>query len=243
MIKAKVLGSGSKGNCTYININGYNLLLDAGLTMKRIKLELRKVNLSAQDINYVFITHSHQDHIKALKQIRKHCPHTMIFQPETQQFYFEIKKAQAVITAFEADHDIPCWSYKIDDLKDNTSLLYITDTGTVLCNSLQYMVDPVDILILEMNHDLSLLLKNNKYPDDLKIRITDTHLSNEQARDLIELIGTDRLKYFCAFHASEQNNNGALIAYEARRGLDKVSEKCKVIIAEQGGASEMMMAI
>ena len=233
MIKCKVLGSGSKGNCVYINVNGEHMLLDAGLSLKRIKAGLAPV--LTEDINIICITHQHNDHIRSLKGLQKRNSRLKIITKETIN-----NDKQYKIIPFTADHDVPCLNFRINDLKHNNSLLYITDTGTIFCDSLKYLVKPANIIICEMNHDIDLLLKNNKYADELKIRIGETHLSNDQTVDLLSLICTDKLEYFIAFHLSEQNNSPAYAEYEAKTAIEQIAPGCKIIIAEQNEPTGMM---
>ena len=65
------LASGSEGNVTYVETDEHKILLDAGMTVKYIKDKLSEISVNLEDIDYIFITHVHDDHIKALKNLIK----------------------------------------------------------------------------------------------------------------------------------------------------------------------------
>ncbi|MBQ9436781.1 MAG: MBL fold metallo-hydrolase, partial [Lachnospiraceae bacterium] len=65
------IGSGSSGNCTYIGSDTTHILIDAGLSCKRITEGVQALGLSMTDISGIFITHEHSDHVKALPLISK----------------------------------------------------------------------------------------------------------------------------------------------------------------------------
>ena len=64
-----VLASGSKGNCTLIKTNYNNILIDAGTTLRYINEKLKENGIMLKDINYILISHTHSDHVSALKSI------------------------------------------------------------------------------------------------------------------------------------------------------------------------------
>jgi len=248
MIKCQVLGSGSKGNCVVIDIDGALILLDAGIGVRNTRKYLKQYwDKELKDIKAVFITHEHKDHTKIIPNLIKE--NVCVFQSQSlsfQEFLITDKQDDSQIIrvqAFQAYHDAFCVNYRVTDIKNDLSLLYITDTGIILCDSLPCMIEPTDIIICEMNHDVSTLLKNNTYPDELKIRIDETHLSNEQTHDLLSLIATKRLKYFCAYHLSERNNNKAIVKYEAFSALQNICPDCKIVIARQKQPTEFMIVM
>ena len=67
-----VLASGSKGNSTLIKTDKLNILIDAGMNMKYIKEKLEELDTRMEDINYIFLTHTHKDHVGALSTIVRH---------------------------------------------------------------------------------------------------------------------------------------------------------------------------
>ena len=67
-----VLASGSKGNSTLIKTEKLNILIDAGMNLKYINEKLNELDMGMEDIDYIFLTHTHKDHIGALETISKH---------------------------------------------------------------------------------------------------------------------------------------------------------------------------
>ena len=65
------LASGSTGNCTYIETGGLKILIDLGKTKQYIETKLKEIGVNAKDIDYVFLTHTHNDHTSALKTFLK----------------------------------------------------------------------------------------------------------------------------------------------------------------------------
>ena len=70
-MKAIVLSSGSKGNTTYIECNGTKILIDLGNTCKYVKEKLSTLQINAEDLDAILITHTHVDHVKGLKVFQK----------------------------------------------------------------------------------------------------------------------------------------------------------------------------
>ena len=69
---ATVLASGSKGNSTLIKTEKLNILIDAGMKLKYLKDRLYEVDMKMEDIDYIFLTHTHKDHVSALSTLIKH---------------------------------------------------------------------------------------------------------------------------------------------------------------------------
>jgi len=238
MIKCAVLGSGSKGNSIYVDVDGIKILLDAGLNYKTTKARLDDINKIVSDITYLFITHEHGDHIASEKQmVKKH--RCSVFSERVGDITHGEKiflGAGAEIIPFRLDHDEPCHGFRVNDA-DGNSLVYVTDTGSIPCDSLEFMLDP-NILIVETNHDMDMVY-DGPYPDDLKERVLETHLENLQAHELIEAVAWEGLEYVVCHHLSEKNNSEKFARYEAESAL-KEFKTCEVIVAKQNEVSKLM---
>ena len=70
-MQVAVLASGSKGNATFIEMEGVKLLVDAGISTRRIKQELSNLGVDIADLDGIFITHEHIDHVKGLATLSK----------------------------------------------------------------------------------------------------------------------------------------------------------------------------
>ena len=215
-----IIASGSKGNATVIVSNQTVLLIDMGITLKRLEEGLSEINLAVNDITGALFTHDHADHISGIKFISPKKMYALEGTlPSSLSNVVFMNKPFTIgdfeITPVETSHDAtnPC-GYYIKDKK--TSLLYMTDTGVFVEDSLPIIKNPT-YLILESNHDIKMLLNTNR-PFELKNRIMSDkgHLCNEDsAIAAISIIGEDTKEIVLA-HLSEEANTPetALEAYQ-----------------------------
>ncbi len=216
-MKVKVLASGSKGNCTYIECGELKILIDVGISYLQIKNTLEQDNINIKDIDIVLVTHTHNDHIKGLASLLSKvdvvlCTHSSVYEELSSKInipkfhlidsYYMIEDVE--IEAIPLSHDVPCYSYKIT--YDNKTIVYITDTGYLNKNNFSKIKNK-DIYIIEANHDEAMLM-DGPYPFILKQRIISDrgHLSNlTTGRILSKVIGL-KTKYVFLAHISEHNN-------------------------------------
>ena len=117
-MKTCVLASGSEGNCTYVETDNHKILLDLGTTVKYIKEKLSELSVSLDEIDYIIITHVHDDHVKALKNyVKKYnaniCVSPQMFSELPDLQYYsnivlyndEIKLDDAKIEIIKTSHD------------------------------------------------------------------------------------------------------------------------------------------
>lgn len=237
MIKFTPLFSGSKGNCSLVQSDETNILLDVGYGYKATVGRLALSGLFPKDIDTIVITHEHADHIAALPMWTKYNPDVKIYAPSPLMDLICKKSyspnVQAIDGEFDAKtlHVIPyccshdaicCYGYKFSD--GVTSVACVTDTGIATDQTIKFLSD-CKIVQIESNHDVNMLLKG-EYSYPLKRRILSDfgHLSNEQAAELLtKLVGTS-VKIVVLAHLSEKNNtkelafNQTVSAY-ARLGL------------------------
>lgn len=216
-MKVKVLASGSKGNCTYIECDDTKILIDAGISYQQIKASLEEINVSINDIKILLLTHSHNDHIKGLSTLLKKTNITLFLAASVYEDIYkkitidnfhiiedEFVLGKIEIKPFHLSHDVSCYGFIISH--NNKELVYITDTGYL--NKKYYpMLSNKDIYIIESNHDEKMLM-DGPYPFILKQRIIGDkgHLSNlTTARILSNIIGP-KTKYVFLAHISEHNN-------------------------------------
>ncbi len=218
-MKAVTLCSGSKGNSTYLEINKKNILIDCGISLKYLKENLFRIGLDINDIDYVFITHNHKDHVLSLcALLRNTKAHLYI----TEGLYDSLKEKpiKGKYTLFEdeiildnikfnalkSSHDAPdSRNYVIE--YNNKKVSIITDTGYVKQKHFKSLYNS-DIFLMESNHDID-LLQNGAYPHYLKQRILgdEGHLSNNQAGFYLSKIIGENTKKILLIHLSEENNN------------------------------------
>ena len=213
-----VLASGSEGNSTYVETDDVRLLIDIGMTTKYIKERLLEIGTNPEEIDYIFMTHTHKDHTGALKTfINKYKTKVVL----TESMYNDLdvlheydnviitsdafKIGYTLVDNFKTSHDAnDARGYIISD--SVSSMVYMTDTGYLNQKYFKKLYNK-NMYVMEANHDVEMLL-NGRYPKWLKTRILSDkgHLSNNAAGFyLSKLIGPDTKKVILA-HLSHENN-------------------------------------
>lgn len=217
-MKTCVLASGSEGNVTYVQTANHHILLDVGTTVKYIKEKLSELSVTIEDIDYILITHVHDDHIKALKNfIKKYTP-TICVSPQMFSELEVLKDYEKVllygdeIKLDDVDINIIKTSHDTSDARsfiltsNDRSLVYLTDTGYINQKYFPLLTNR-NVYLFESNHDIEMLL-NGPYPKWLKDRVMGPygHLSNKDSSIyLAKLIGQDTKKIIL-LHLSHKNN-------------------------------------
>ena len=244
-MKVSVLASGSKGNSTYIETNNTKVLIDAGMSNLYIEKKLILLGVNPDDINFVFITHTHTDHIAGLKVfIKKHHPKVFL----TLDMYNELKDIlndyeileskiilnDLIVDYFKTSHDTDSVGYIFKS--NDKEIVYVTDTGYINIKNLKKLNNK-DLYIFESNHDIEMLMNNPNYPYQIKQRILGDkgHLSNNQCKEYLNKIIGDKTKYIVLAHLSEQNNDPSL----ALNNLNDI-KNIKIMIATQNESTELI---
>ena len=244
MVEVCSLSSGSKGNSYFIRTGDKKFLVDVGISTKQVSERLSILGYSISDIDYIFITHEHSDHVKGLKVLmKKHnipifitkktyealnldIPPTLLnFIKKNSEIFLD----KTMVQIFEKPHDAVdpvFFNFYYNDKK----ISIITDLGAIT----EPVIDSIknsDILFLETNYDKNMLL-NGPYEKFLKKRIDSYygHLSNCDAVSSIENFATDNLKYLYLSHISEMNNDRMLIKKLFHELINKREELKKVRI-------------
>ena len=249
MIKISPLFSGSRGNCTLIQSGGVNVLLDAGFSCKSIVNALAERGLEPKDVSAIVVTHEHTDHISALPLWSKSYP-TPVYAPAAiadyvrQRVYFcevvEINGSFNVghlsVDVFECSHDaLGCCGYRFVD--GDSAFASVTDTGCTTDKLVEFL-SPCQAIMLESNHDVSMLVKGD-YAYPLKQRILSDfgHLSNTQTAELVQKLTRSRVKTIILAHLSEKNNTKELAFNATVEALNVCGltegKDVKVFVADQ----------
>lgn len=217
-----VFASGSSGNCTLVSAGHTRLLIDAGISMRRITSFLSDAALRWEDINGILVTHEHSDHILALPMLVKnhplpiYAPHTVANRlrgryPELEEHLCIIPVGEHVsigevhFTAFHTPHDTDeSVGYRIDG--SDCSFALATDMGHVT-DEIRSALLGCGTVLIEANHDEDMLI-NGPYPLPLKRRILSErgHLSNGNAAILARELAEHGTVHIVLGHLSRENN-------------------------------------
>ncbi len=234
-MKICVLASGSQGNCTVVVSESTVLIVDMGIAYKVLKQDLSAIGLSPEMITAVLVTHAHSDHFSGLNVLfRKHGTPFFASEPtavaidmafnEYRRKYdlefdwalispgspFEIGNLS--ITPFEVPHDENgALAFTMSDGRIKFGIA--TDLG-MITNSVAYHLKDCDALVMEMNHDLRMLMESDR-TEMLKKRISSRlgHLSNDQVAEFLDSFEMQNLQYFFPAHQSLECNEKDIVLH------------------------------
>lgn len=223
MINMSVLASGSTGNAIYVESEKGSLLVDAGLTGKKIEGLFDQIDRKVENLNGILVTHEHIDHIKGLGVLaRKYklpvyanektwerIEHADKNIPSDQKFLFNPYETKTIagmdIESFGVSHDAVDPQFYIFN-NNYKKLTVITDTGYV-SDRMKGMIHGSDCYVFESNHDVD-MLRMGRYPWKTKQRILSDmgHVSNEDAAYAMRDVITGSTKRIYLSHLSQDNN-------------------------------------
>ena len=225
--------SSSKGNATLISYKNTNILVDCGISRKRIVENLARYDLAISDLDCIFITHEHSDHISGLPMLLKYDDVKIAGLRETlvavsnnleranvKANYENFKIIKPVnllnedsyilvndikVYPLKGCHDVPSLYYKFS--LGDTKIAILTDMGKYSENVIRNLSD-VNYLMLECNYDNDMLMES-KRTEDLKLRILGDggHLSNVDCCEIIDKISNGILKEVYLSHISDETNS------------------------------------
>ncbi len=237
-VKFCSIASGSSGNSIFVGTEHTRILVDAGLSGKRIQEGLGKLQTDGSQVDALFITHEHMDHIKGAGIVSRRFDIPVYatqgtwdamegqlgqIAPKNKRFVYPGEKCvinDICVHPFEIPHDAaePV-GYSI--FAEKYKMTIATDLGHVTDTVKENIIDS-DVLLLEANHDEE-MLKKGPYPWSLKQRILGNkgHISNVTAGELLSEVLTGKMKYVFLGHLSEDNN----IPYLAYETVEKILSK------------------
>lgn len=236
-MKVSIFASGSGGNCMLLSNGEANILIDAGISMRRIKTALNGEGLDFNDLSGVLITHEHSDHISGLKMLTKHhalpvyAPHTIANRlrgmlPELEPCLHIIGVGQPFslggfkVTAFHTPHDTDeSVGYRVEG---GGCFAMATDMGHVTEEVLEALTG-ADTVLIEANHDVD-MLSYGPYPVYLKRRILSNrgHLSNENCGKLARYLCQHGTRQIILGHLSKENNRPDIALATVRAELQEL---------------------
>jgi phosphoribosyl 1,2-cyclic phosphodiesterase len=248
-----VLGSGSRGNCTYVGDGRTGVLVDCGLSTRQVLARMEQLGLAGMPIDAVCVTHEHADHVAAAaildrrlsKDLERPLPFYMTagtrrrVHPNCLPRRIEIVRGglhlrigRLTIEPVSVPHDTPepvSFTVQVGP----TRVGVITDLGRVT-RLVEHQLSSLDVAVVEFNHDPVMLIEGS-YPWQLKQRIRGGHghLSNEQAAELVVKGASDRLKHVVLAHLSEENNSPDKALRAAHMAVHRSGKRFSVHLGEQ----------
>lgn len=254
------LSSSSSGNCLLVRSDRCNILVDVGISMKRINTELEKINLTLKDINAILITHEHIDHCKSISTINKKYNIPIYANNDTwyalNNIYDNINEDSKkfillnkpfsindlTIKSFSTSHDCAnSCGYCI--FKGSQKICIATDMGYIDDNVFNALSNS-NFTFIESNYDTNMLDIGN-YPYSLKKRISSNigHLSNMQCSTAIAKLYKTNSTNFMLGHLSRENNFPELAletVYNVLKNEQIELDKITINIAEKDCLSNII---
>jgi len=252
-VHVQTLSSGSEGNATLVRAGEVSILVDAGLTARKLYDRFEDARITPRLIDHVLVTHGHLDHCRSAGIIGKrqeaivHCaenimrnkalvraPKLAVLRPGTRVQLENIKTGDKVgVQAVPVPHDCdPTVAFRIDH--EERVMVVLTDIGEPRAEVAEQLRG-AHVLLLEFNYDPD-MLDRGPYPEQLRRRIRGGrgHLSNDQAATVLESLVGPELHTLVILHVSSKNNTHEIAFETARRKLDELGyEHVAVHVASQ----------
>lgn len=220
-----LLASGSSGNCAVVKTSDAQIIVDAGISYKRLTNSMETLGLKPEKTSAILITHEHIDHVSALDMYAKRINAPIYMTKGTfsalgyvRNFSEKVKpkfvesgnsvnitgvKVKAIASSHDAEEPV---CYGFSGANGNANAVILTDTG-VPTTEMKIALRKSDFAAIESNHDEQMLL-NGHYPIYLKNRILSDkgHLSNAQAGLFVMEESSERLSGVFLAHLSAENN-------------------------------------
>lgn len=225
-VRLTILGSGSSGNCAYLETNETRLLVDAGFSGRQIRQRLAGIGRTPETLHGILLTHEHSDHVQGLVglsaklQLPVYCNRLTKEAVEQQlQVKFDWRIFSTGASFDVGDVTVDTFTVPHDAYDPVGFLLHTAEANigflTDLGHATKLVVERVrraNVLLLETNHDLKMLQDDRKRPWSVKQRIMSRHghLSNEAAADVAEEIVSAELRHLYLGHLSQDCNRPEL---------------------------------
>ncbi len=252
-LKFSILSSGSGGNSVYIEADGKRILIDAGLSEKKLSQRMAHIDRSLNGLDAVFATHEHTDHIRGMGPLlRKHQLSLYTTEGTYKRACHSLGKLPG-FTPIRAGQPVEFGELIVEpyatphDAEESVAFVIhyrglrlgiATDLGKVTAE-VTSKLQKLDALLIESNHDVD-MLDAGPYPWVTKRRIKSDvgHLSNEACGEILSSVKHSGLRLVVLMHMSETNNHPELARITAHQALGQ--DTPEMIIAEQNHPTPLM---
>lgn len=229
------LGSGSRGNSLIVEVDQTRVMLDCGFAIRETEQRLGRLDLEAEDIGAILVTHEHGDHIGGVAAFaRKYNLPVWLTHGTFSSCSSQFKDTQ-VVHLFDCHHRFVIGDMEIEpypvphDAREPSQFVIgdgarrlgvLTDAGCSTAH-IEATLDRCNALVLECNHDVE-MLRNGPYPPGLKNRVSGRlgHLDNDSAAALLGRLDVSLLQHVIAAHLSDKNNHPHLAREALSRSLN-----------------------
>jgi phosphoribosyl 1,2-cyclic phosphodiesterase len=239
-VQFTILGSGSNGNCAYLEAGDTRILIDAGFSARQTRQRLAEIGRAPEGLTGILLTHEHSDHINGLVGLasKLNIPiYCNQYTREAIEFQLETKFDCRIFStgaSFDLE-DISVDTFSIPhDASDPVGFLIRTGAGNIgfltdLGHATKLVLERVrsaNVLVLEANHDLKMLQESGR-PWSLKQRIAGRHghLSNNEAADAAQEIMSAELRHVYLGHLSRECNDPELALRVLQERMEKIGAR------------------
>jgi phosphoribosyl 1,2-cyclic phosphodiesterase len=240
-VQFTILGSGSGGNCAYLETPECRVLIDAGFSLRQIRERLSLIGRTPENLTAVLVTHEHSDHVQGLGLLGEKLRIPIYCNRFTREAVQSQIQRMMEFRQFETGASFDLGDLRVDtfsvphDAQDPVGFLLRTVAGNLgFATDLGHFtrlvgerVRHANVLVLETNHDVKMLQECPRRPWSLKQRILGRHghLSNDAAADATEDIMSDGLRHLYLGHLSRQCNRPELAMRVLRERVERIGAK------------------
>jgi phosphoribosyl 1,2-cyclic phosphodiesterase len=255
-VRVCLLASGSRGNSAIIEVDDCKLLIDAGLSGKETERRLASIDMAAEDLDAILVTHEHHDHVGGIGPLARRYQLPVYVDHQTHAALPKLGQIEDLrcfsagdsflfkglrISSFSTTHDaVNPVGYTIESHEGKVG--FATDLG-IATRLVAESLKQCRVLVLEANHDEQMLLDGH-YPWPLKQRIRSRHghLSNLETQRLLEDLCWEGLEALFLAHLSEENNCPELVGKVCKQTLDAFGLNTIIVVGRQAQTSRCFQA-
>ena len=237
-VRLTILGSGSSGNCAYVETEETRVLIDAGFSLRQIRQRLASIGRAPENLTGILVTHEHSDHVQSLPALCGKLGIPVYANRPTLEAVEYQYKAKLLCRLFSTGNSFEVGDITVDtfsiphDAQEPVGFLLRTSAGNIgfltdLGHATRLVLErirPANALVLEANHDVKMLQDCPRRPWSLKQRILGRHghLSNEAAADAADQIMSADLRHLYLGHLSRECNRPELAQRVVNDRLQKI---------------------